>query len=95
LVEAITGKTMREMKAGEVNEAQDRAAFKRMIALFEGEARGDSLDGVHGTAWGLVNACTEFLDHQVRATSRDNRLESAWFGPGEKMKARVLELVTA
>jgi hypothetical protein len=66
-----------------------------MLALFEGEGRGATLEGVKGTAWGLLNACTEYNDHHARATSIDNRLESAWFGPGEKMKGRVLELLTA
>lgn len=95
LVEAITGKTFNTLTSSQVEEAQDKAAFKKMMDLFNGDGRGSNLDGVKGTAWGLLNACTEFNDHHVRATSQDNRLESAWFGPGEKMKVKVLELLTA
>jgi phage/plasmid-like protein (TIGR03299 family) len=95
LIEAITGKDFAKLHAKEVEEAQDKAAFKKMMDLFNGQGRGSNLDGRKGTAWGLLNACTEFVDHHVRATSQDNRLESAWFGPGEKMKAKVLDLLTA
>ncbi|NUX58675.1 DUF932 domain-containing protein [Paraburkholderia youngii] len=95
LVEALTGKSFKELHAKEVEEAQDKAAFKKMMALFLGDGRGANLEGRKGTAWGLMNACTEFVDHHVRATSIDNRLESAWFGPGEKLKGKVLDLLTA
>jgi phage/plasmid-like protein (TIGR03299 family) len=95
LIEALTGEAITKLKATQVEEARDKAAFKKMMDLFQGSGRGSNLDGVKGTAWGLLNACTEFVDHHVRATSQDNRLESAWFGPGEKMKAKVLDLLTA
>jgi phage/plasmid-like protein (TIGR03299 family) len=95
LFEALTGKDFLKATAADVQECQDKAAFKKMLALFEGDGRGARLDGVAGTAWGLLNSCTEFVDHHVRATSQDNRLESAWFGPGQKLKAKVLDLLTA
>ncbi|WP_410175380.1 DUF932 domain-containing protein, partial [Plesiomonas shigelloides] len=43
------------------------------------------------TAWGLVNAVTEFVDHHRRARSQDNRLDSAWFGLGAQMKTRAMQ----
>jgi phage/plasmid-like protein (TIGR03299 family) len=95
LIQAVTGQELQSLNAEKLAEARDKAAFKKMLALFEGEGRGATLEGVKGTAWGLLNACTEYNDHHARATSIDNRLESAWFGPGEKMKGRVLELLTA
>jgi phage/plasmid-like protein (TIGR03299 family) len=95
LFEALTGQSFLKATADQVKECQEKAAFKKMMALFEGDGRGARLDGVAGTAWGLLNSCTEFVDHHVRATSQDNRLQSAWFGPGEKMKAKVLDLLTA
>jgi phage/plasmid-like protein (TIGR03299 family) len=95
LIEAITGTELKKQTAAQVEEAREKASFKKMMELFNGQGRGSNLDGVKGTAWGLLNATTEFVDHHVRATSQDNRLESAWFGPGEKMKARVLDLLTA
>jgi phage/plasmid-like protein (TIGR03299 family) len=95
LIEALTDKRFNTLTSAQVQEAQEKAAFKKMMDLFQGSGRGSNLDGVKGTAWGLLNAATEFVDHHVRATSQDNRLESAWFGPGEKLKVKVLDLLTA
>lgn len=70
----------------------------KVLDLYQGKQIGyDAIDAVHGTAWGVVNAVTEFYDHHVRAKSIDNRLESAWFGKGNFVKKcvweRALELV--
>ncbi len=58
----------------------------QVYALFQGQGRGASLSSAHGTAWGLVNAVTEYADHGKRARSVDHRLDSAWFGPGAALK---------
>ena len=79
----------------DIQKVTDSSAFKRILALFNGQGMGATLDGVKGTAWGLFNATTEYVDHHVRATSADNRLSSAWFGPGDALKTRALDLVTA
>ena len=42
-------------------------------------------------AWGLLNAVTEYVDHERRARSVDYRLDSAWFGPGAGIKQRALD----
>lgn len=47
------------------------------IFLFEGYERGAMLDSAKGTAFGLLNSVTEFVDHERRAKSTDHRLESA------------------
>lgn len=70
---------------------RDRAA-KRLQALYEGQGRGAELAAAKGTAWGLLNAVTEYVDHERRARSRDNRLDSAWFGQGAALKQRALDL---
>jgi hypothetical protein len=44
-----------------------------------------------GTAFGLLNSVTEFVDHERRARSVDHRLESAWFGQGASVKEKALE----
>ena len=69
----------------------DDKAFKKIMALFGGEGRGAGLPGVKGTAWGVVNAVTEYVDHYARARSDSNRIESAWFGRGDDMKAAAME----
>ncbi|NHZ66059.1 DUF932 domain-containing protein, partial [Massilia sp. CCM 8694] len=52
------------------------------MTLFDGHGRGAELASAKGTAFGLLNAVTEFVDHERRARSNDHRLESAWFGQG-------------
>lgn len=44
------------------------------------------------TAWGWVNAVTQYADHAAKAKSPSHRLDSAWFGEAEKMKRRALQL---
>ena len=60
------------------------------VALFEGLGRGAELPSAKGTAYGLLNAVTELVDHHRRARSVDNRLDSAWFGTGAAIKQRAL-----
>jgi len=66
-------------------------ALKRVAALYEGEASGATLPAAQGTAWGLLNAVTQFVDHERRARTQDHRLDSAWFGQGAALKQRALD----
>ncbi len=59
--------------------------------LFAGNGKGSSLESSRGTAFGLLNSVTEFVDHERRARSVDHRLESAWFGQGAAIKQKALE----
>ena len=49
-------------------------------------AIGARLDGVKGTQWGWINSVTQYVDHESRARSNENRLNSAWFGKGAELK---------
>jgi len=66
-------------------------ALRKVQSLYEGQGRGSTLDSAQGTAWGLLNAVTEYVDHERRARSNEYRLDSAWFGQGAQIKQRVLE----
>lgn len=66
-------------------------AVKKVLALFESQGRGAELTAAKGTAWGLLNAVTEYVDHERRARSREYRLDSAWFGQGAALKQRALD----
>lgn len=65
-------------------------ALRTVQALYEGRGRGAVLESAQGTAWGLLNAVTEFVDHERRARSSEYRLDSAWFGQGGQLKQRAL-----
>jgi len=60
-------------------------------SLYQGHGRGAELTGTQGTAWGLLCAVTEYVDHERRARNTDNRLDSAWFGQGALIKQKALE----
>lgn len=66
-------------------------ALKRVQALYEGQGRGAELEAAKGTAWGLLNAVTEYVDHERRARSNEYRMDSAWFGQGAVIKQRALD----
>ncbi|NRT58392.1 DUF932 domain-containing protein [Sphaerotilus uruguayifluvii] len=66
-------------------------ALKKVQALYDGQGRGAELTAAKGTAWGLLNAVTEFVDHERRARSTEYRLDSAWFGQGAALKQRALD----
>lgn len=69
----------------------NKRAMANVYHLFNGGARGSDLVTAKGTAWGLVNAVTEYVDHYARARNNDTRLNSAWFGAGEKVKQQAFE----
>lgn len=66
-------------------------AMNRMQQLYHGEGRGSHFSTARDTAWGLLNAVTEYVDHEKRARSNDTRMDSAWFGQGAQLKKRALE----
>ncbi|POA48298.1 hypothetical protein C1893_10575 [Pseudomonas sp. MPR-ANC1] len=70
-------------------------ALRDVQALYEGQGRGSNLASASGTAWGLLNAVTEFVDHKRRARNADYRLDSAWFSQGAAIKQRALDTALA
>ncbi|MGF6245544.1 phage/plasmid-like protein (TIGR03299 family) [Paraburkholderia sp. GAS38] len=64
-------------------------AIKAVHELYAGRGKGATLPSASGTAWGLVNSVTEFVDHQRRARSDDHRRDAAWFGAGATLKQRA------
>ena len=74
-----------EGRADIVNEQ----AVANVRALYEGGGRGAMLPSSRGTAWGLLNSVTEYVDHHRRARSDDHRRDAAWFGQGAQLKQRA------
>lgn len=52
-------------------------ALRKVQSLHEGQGRGSTLESAQGTAWGLLNAVTEYVDHECRARSNEYRMDSA------------------
>ena len=66
-------------------------AMNQIMTMFNGQGRGADLDSARDTAYGLLCAVTEFVDHERRAMSTDHRLDSAWFRTGANLKQKGLE----
>jgi phage/plasmid-like protein (TIGR03299 family) len=85
-------------KTAAEQDASATRTMQRVLDLFNGAGRGSDLPTAAGTAWGLVNAATEYLDHHRNERSPGNRLDRAWFGDGAVLKQRAwdeaLALVT-
>jgi phage/plasmid-like protein (TIGR03299 family) len=72
-------------KAPVVNEQ----AMATVRSLYEGGGKGALMASSRGTAWGLLNSVTEYVDHHRRARSDDHRRDAAWFGQGAQIKQRA------
>lgn len=72
-----------------VGKTTERSMVKA-LTLYEGEGMGAALASSDGTAYGLLSAVTEFIDHHRRAKTIDHRMDSAWFGNGAAVKNRAL-----
>ncbi|WNB74579.1 DUF932 domain-containing protein [Methylomonas koyamae] len=76
---------------GEQVTLSNERALKKVQSLYEGAGHGADLEAAKGTAWGLLNAVTEYVDHEKRARSSEHRIDSAWFGQGAVLKQRALD----
>lgn len=82
-----TAKNIKSMN----NAIPNAKAMNQIMTMFNGQGRGAELDSAKDTAYGLLCAITEFVDHERRAMSVDHRLDSAWFGTGAALKQKGLE----
>jgi len=69
---------------------------KNIHSLFMGKGMGSNYASADGTAWGLVNAVTQYVDHE-QGNNSNNRFRSGQFGLGAELKnnafAQALQLV--
>lgn len=72
------------------NVLPNKRAMEKVQSLYEGRGRGSDLESTRNTAWGLLNAVTEYVDHERRARSSEYRMDSAWFGQGAAIKHKAL-----
>lgn len=69
--------------------------LNHVFELYTGKGIGSDMASANDTAWGLVNAVTQYVDHERRARNTDNRLDSAWFGMGSAIKQKALDQAMA
>ena len=70
---------------------------QEMLRLFE-QGIGHDIPEIRHTTWTALNAVTEYVDHYRSTRGKSstdrasNRLESAWFGSGARLKERAWDL---
>ena len=76
---------------------RQKETIMRKILAFRSAYDADDNRAFRGTAWGIVNAYTDFLTHEEpmrqTKTAEENRFVSVTFNP--KLMAKVLDVVTA
>ena len=89
--------TLALFRKGETDsdKVRESRGFAKVMGLFNGAGMGAALDTSRETAWGWLNSCTQYFDHEVRAHSAENRTASAIWGPGDAMKQQALEIALA
>jgi len=86
IIESPYGKTYT------VEQVRSSKGYQRILGLFKGGQIGSGQDAINGTAWGLLQATTQFVDHE-QGRLPDNRLDKAWFGVGAKFKEKAMKKV--
>jgi phage/plasmid-like protein (TIGR03299 family) len=78
--------TVNGIKTKEAVPVENTKAFQSIMALFNGQALGSDLPEASGSAWALLNAVTEHVDHGLNQNA-------AWFGYGNAMKNKARDLL--
>ena len=73
--------------------ADSSRELKAIMSLYEGGGKGSNLLSTKGTGWGLVNAVTQYFDHEApsKGFDRSKQLDRAQFGDRAKFKTNVAD----
>lgn len=88
----------RDVEADSRQNNTRRENIRSMILdLYMGAGMGAEMEGVAGTAWGALNAVTEYTNHhsKVKRDSSEFRVESVLFGTGADMNRNAMKLLLA
>ncbi len=81
----------------EGNPARAQNVRDELFRLYE-SGQGQEIPEIRSTTWAALNAVTEYVDHHRPTRARSdfyrgaNRLESAWFGSGSRLKQHAFQL---
>lgn len=75
------------MSVGEIEDLKDNVTIKRLLTTYR---KGEGQQSIHGTAWGVVNAVTNYLDHGQKSKDPAVRIRKGWID-GAKKKTTVME----
>ena len=90
----VSVKTTNGVKTVTPVPVEETKAYNAILDLFKGEALGSDLPEASGSAWSLLNATTQYIDH-VNGRNADSRLASAWFGQGNALKSTARDMLLA
>lgn len=76
----------------EEKKARKPRGFDQILGLYNGDGLGSTRPGRAGTAWGLLNAVTEYVDHHATAKTADHRFARSQYGSGDALKVEALDL---
>jgi phage/plasmid-like protein (TIGR03299 family) len=81
----------------EGNPSRAQNVRDELFRLFE-HGQGQDIPEIKSTTWAALNAVTEYVDHHRPTRAKTdvdraaNRLESAWFGSGSRLKQQAFQL---
>jgi phage/plasmid-like protein (TIGR03299 family) len=81
------------------SERHQKKLLERFLENFHNER--NNLSGIKGSVWAAYNAVSEYADHQITVFGRDeltrldNRVNSMWFGSGNRLKQEAFEAALA
>lgn len=91
-VDKLGVQTFAELMAKPLTTQREQRSVPKVLELFNGAGMGSTAPGSAGTKWGLFNAITQHVDHDL-GRSADTRLQAAWFGRGHDMKTKALSML--
>ncbi len=95
MLNVFQSETIPDISTLELNALKELAESNTKLAMNAfSQAPGQQLASTNKTAWGLLNAVTYTIDHQL-GKSQDSRLRQAWFGANAKLKKQALDLALA
>ena len=89
------GELTRKALKLDTDDVETSRGYHKIMSLFDGHGRGSRMDSTYRTAWGWLNAVTEYVDHHAIERQAGGRLHSAWLGAGDALKTEASRLAVA